>query len=333
MSSVLRGGRKRRRPGSRLLAVLALLAAPVAVAGALYLGDHNGRSGRGQRTPLAAAVARSPVSTPNPDALVETPPVTDVPLNGVDALHMRLHKPPKSLLLFDVDTGEVLLRRDPLGRLPIASLTKVMTALVVTQHSGPDEKVRITRSSLHYSGTGVGLLPKGRRVRLESLLNGMLIVSGNDAAIALADHVAGNQRHFVSLMNERARTLGLRCTHFVDPHGLSPGDRSCVRDLAVLTRLAMANHRITRIVRREHVSFRFPIKGGHLFLSGHNPLIRAGYRGAIGLKTGFTEEAGRCLIGVARRHGRTLGIVLLNDPNPLVHGAALLNAGFRTAER
>lgn len=332
MSSVLRGGRRRRRPGSRLLAVLALLAAPVAVAGALYL-DHNGGSGRGQRTPLAAAVARSPVSAPNPDALVETPPVTDVPLNGVDALHMRLHKPPKSLLLFDVDTGEVLLRRDPLGRLPIASLTKVMTALVVTQHSGPDEKVRITRSSLHYSGTGVGLLPKGRRVRLESLLNGMLIVSGNDAAIALADHVAGNQRHFVSLMNERARTLGLRCTHFVDPHGLSPGDRSCVRDLAVLTRLAMANHRITRIVRREHVSFRFPIKGGHLFLSGHNPLIRAGYRGAIGLKTGFTEEAGRCLIGVARRHGRTLGIVLLNDPNPLVHGAALLNAGFRTAER
>ena len=96
MSSVLRGGRKRRRSGSRLVAVLALLAAPAAVAGALYLGGHSGGSGRAERTPLAAAVARSPVSAPNPDALVGTPPVTDVPLNGVDALHVRLHKPPKS---------------------------------------------------------------------------------------------------------------------------------------------------------------------------------------------------------------------------------------------
>jgi serine-type D-Ala-D-Ala carboxypeptidase (penicillin-binding protein 5/6) len=330
MSSVLRGGRKRRRAGSRLLAVLALLAAPAAVGAALYLGLRpDDGSPSAPRSPLAAAVSRSPVSAPNPGALVEAPPVTDVPLNGVDALHVRLRKPPKGLLLFDVDTGEVLLRHKPLRRLPIASLTKVMTALVVTQHSQPEDRVRVTRSSLHYSGSGVGVLPKGKRVRLESLLNGMMIVSGNDAAIALADHVGGNQRHFVSLMNERARTLGLRCTRFVDPHGLSPRDRSCARDLAVLTRLAMANHRITRIVRREHVEFRFPIKGGHLFLSGHNPLIRAGYRGAIGLKTGFTDEAGRCFIGVARRRGRTLAIVLLNDPNPLKHAAALLNAGFR----
>jgi serine-type D-Ala-D-Ala carboxypeptidase (penicillin-binding protein 5/6) len=330
MSSALRGGRKRRRAGPRLLAALALLSAPVAVAGALFLAlrDSDGSS-RGPHTPIAAAVAPSPVSQPDPDGLVETPPVTDVPLNGVDALHVRLRKPPKGLLMFDVDTGEVLLRHQPLRRLPIASLTKVMTALVVTQHSRPEDRVKITRSSLHYSGSGVGVLPKGRRVRLESLLNGMLIVSGNDAAIALADHVGGNQRHFVARMNERARTLGLRCTNFADPHGLSPRDRSCVHDLAVLTRLAMANPRIARIVRREQVEFRFPIKGGHLFLAGHNPLIRAGYRGAIGLKTGFTDRAGRCFIGVARRRGRTLAVVLLNDPNPLKHASTLLNAGFK----
>ena len=90
----------------------------------------------------------------------------------------------------------------------------------------------------------------------------------------------------------------------------------------------MATHRITRIVRRSQVSFRFPIKGKRLFLAGHNPLIRAGYRGAIGLKTGFTDEAGRCFVGVARRHGRTLAVVLLNSPNPLKHGAKLLNMGF-----
>jgi D-alanyl-D-alanine carboxypeptidase len=258
-----------------------------------------------------------------------TSSVTEVPLNGVDALHLRLRKPPKGLMLFDVDTGEVLMRDHPLRRLPIASLTKVMTALIVTQHSQPQDRVRITRASLRYQGSGVGVLPKGKRVRLESLLNGMLLVSGNDAAIALADHVGGNQRHFVSMMNARARTLGLRCTHFADPDGLGTGNRSCAHDLAVLTRLAMANRRITRIVRRQQVSFRFPIKGGKLFLAGHNPLLRAGYRGTIGLKTGYTEKAGRCFIGVARRGGRTLAVVLLNSANPLRHAEALLDAGFK----
>jgi D-alanyl-D-alanine carboxypeptidase len=157
----------------------------------------------------------------------------------------------------------------------------------------------------------------------------MLLVSGNDAAIALADHVAGTQRRFVALMNARARTLGLRCTHFSDPHGLGTGNRSCAHDLAVLTRLAMADRRIARIVRRQQASFRFPIKGGKLFLSGHNPLLRARYRGAIGLKTGYTDKAGHCFIGVARRHGRTLAVILLNSSNPLKHASRLLNEGFK----
>ena len=140
--------------------------------------------------------------------------------------------------------------------------------------------------------------------------------------------LAGTESRFVGLMNRRARRLGLRCTRFADSHGLSAGDRSCPRDLAVLTRLAMANRRIAHVVRRRQVSFHFPIKGGRLFLNGHNPLIRAGYRGAIGLKTGYTAKAGRCLVGVARRRGRTLGVVLLHSPNPLKHAAALLNEGF-----
>jgi D-alanyl-D-alanine carboxypeptidase (penicillin-binding protein 5/6) len=251
-----------------------------------------------------------------------------VPLNGVDAFHIRMRKPPRAALLFDVGTGEVLWRLRPLTALPMASLTKIMTALIVTTRAKPGEPVRITRAALHYQGSGVGILPKGRRVRLETLLNGMLLVSGNDAAIALADHVAGTEGRFVGLMRREARRLGLRCTHYADSHGLSAADRSCPRDLAVLTRLAMANRRIARIVRRRQASFPFPIKGGRIFLSGHNPLIRAGYRGTIGLKTGYTDKAGRCFVGVARRGGRTLGVVLLNSPNPLKHAAALLNEGF-----
>jgi D-alanyl-D-alanine carboxypeptidase len=167
-------------------------------------------------------------------------------------------------------------------------------------------------------------------VRLEALLNGLLIVSGNDAAVALSEHIAGTEHRFVRLMNARARQLGLRCTHFVSPHGLEPGNRSCARDLAVLARLAMENRRIRRIVRRKRAVLPFPIKGGRLFLYGHNPLMREHYRGAIGLKTGFTNESGHCLVGIARRRGHTIGLVLLHSPNLAKQAPPLLNAGFRS---
>jgi D-alanyl-D-alanine carboxypeptidase (penicillin-binding protein 5/6) len=315
------------------LAVLAVLAAVGAVGAAAYLAlEHGGERRAGRPGPVALGAApspriggsgreRSPARQPSP-----APPVR---LSGVDAFSMRFRRPPRAGLVFDVGSGEVLWRRRALRTMPIASLTKIMTALIVTQRAGPRERVKITRAALRYHGSGVGVLPRGKRVRLETLLNGLLIVSGNDAAIALADHVSGSERRFVRLMNRKARRLGLGCTHFADSYGLNPRSRSCARDLAVLTRLAMANPRIARIVRRRQASFRFPVKGGHLFLYAHNPLLRLGYRGAIGLKTGYTSEAGRCLVGVARRRHRTLAVVLLNSPNPPRQGPRLLNAGFR----
>jgi serine-type D-Ala-D-Ala carboxypeptidase (penicillin-binding protein 5/6) len=130
------------------------------------------------------------------------------------------------------------------------------------------------------------------------------------------------------MMNSRARDWGLECTHFASSHGLEDGNRSCARDLAVLTRLAMAEPRIRRIARRRQVDFRFPIKGHRLYLYGHNPLIRLGYPGTIGLKTGYTNAAGRCFVGVVRRGGRTLGVVLLNSRDPAKHAPKLLNAAF-----
>src|SRR4029450_3136072 len=131
----------------------------------------------------------------------------------------------------------------------IASLTKIMSALGVVERARAAARGKITQAALNYSGSGPGPLPEGRRVRLETLLNGLLIVSGNDAAIALAVHVSGTQRRFVALMNRRAREWGLDCTHFVSAHGLEDGNRSCARDLAVLTRLAMAEPRIRRLAR------------------------------------------------------------------------------------
>jgi D-alanyl-D-alanine carboxypeptidase len=316
---------------ARLTAIVAILVAPVAVGVAALLSFGDGDGSGGTRLPLAV---RSPPISPAPEAprepepLIEGEPTPGVVLSGVDAFHVRLRRPPRAGLVFDVNTGEVLWRDNPERVLPIASLTKIMTALLTVERSHPRDPVRITAAALHYSGSGVGLLPKGRRVRLETLLNGLLIVSGNDAAIALAVHLAGTERRFVAMMNQRARDWGLTCTHFASSHGLEDGNRSCPRDLAVLTRLAMAEPRIRRIVRRRQVDFHFPVKGGRLYLYGHNPLIRLGYPGAIGLKTGYTFAAGPCLVGVARRNGHTLGVVLLNSRNPSKHAPKLLNAAF-----
>jgi len=251
-----------------------------------------------------------------------------IELLPVDAFDVRWRKPPRSALVFDVANGDSLYRRRATAELPIASLTKIMTALAVTAATEPDEVVRIPKG-LRYEGSAVGLLPLGRRVRLQPLLAGLLIVSGNDAASALAHHVSGSERRFVDVMNEHARLWNLDCTAFSTPHGLSNGDHSCAVDLAVMTRLAMRERRIVDLARRAQASYRFPIKGRKLYLSGHNPLIRAGYRGAIGLKTGYTEAAGRCFVGVARRGSRTFGVVLLDSPDPGRQAARLLDLAFR----
>jgi serine-type D-Ala-D-Ala carboxypeptidase (penicillin-binding protein 5/6) len=330
---VLSGGRRRRRRRARTGALLiVLLLAPAAVAAAAYLsfGVEDGSSGT-SAPPLAAGsppVPPEPVEEAAPAQSVATQRVADVPLDGVDAFHADLRRPPRAGLVFDVRTGEVLWRRRPLLSVPMASLTKIMTALIVVDRTRPNDPVRITRAALHYTGQAVGLLPRGKRVRLETLLNGLLIVSGNDAAIALAVHVSGSERRFVREMNRRARAWGLDCTHFASSHGLENANRSCARDLAVMTRLAMSKPRIRRIARRRQVAFRFPINGGKLYLTGHNPLMRLRYRGTVGLKTGYTSAAGRCYVGVVRRRGRTLGVVLLGSRDPSRQAPKLLDAAF-----
>ena len=328
MNSLLEGGRQRRSVAKTLAVIAAILLVLGGAGAAVYLTVLRD-DGAERAVPLATgsppggprARVRSPV--------IEPDPVPTVRVSGVNAFHFGFSKPPRAALLFDVDTGEMLWKLNPRTRLPIASLTKILTAVLVTQRAGPDERVMITPEALHYEGTGIGVLPKGRRVRLETLLNGLMILSGNDAAIALAVHISGSQRRFVQLMNRTARRLGLGCTHFNDSNGINPGNRSCARDLAVMSRLAMSSRRIRRVARRRGIALPFPVKGGKVVFQTHNPLFRSKYPGAIGLKTGFTDEAGRCFVGIARRRGRTLGVVLLDSPNPPKHAPALLDAGFR----
>ncbi len=335
-----RGRRTRRRPsgmtprrapgrGPRLgRALLALLLVCAVGAGAWLLVEQDNGSG----APPAAAI-HQPV-LPRRHAAKAAKPSADAPppgisLIGAKPIRLRFHSPPRAGLVFDLASGQVLWAHRPLRRLPIASLTKIMTAIIVVERTHPADRARVTHEALSYTGSGVGVLPRGKMVPVEGLLAGMLLPSGNDAALALADHVAGHDRDFVKLMNTRARLMGLGCTHYASSYGLQDSNRSCPADLAALAREAMSKPRIARVVRKPQAKVRFPIKSGYLYVNSTNPLLHANYPGTIGLKTGSTDKAGHCFVGVVRRGGRTLGVVLLHSPNPTAQAMKLMDAAFK----
>ena len=296
-----------------LLSVLALVV--------LLAGRADGPQAPGLTAGRAASAGRAPGSRPR--ALYAVAP-------AASTLAPRLHGALRSGIVFDVRTGRVLWQRDPARRLPIASLTKMMTALLVASSVGPRTQVMITREVLAYSGSGIGLLPRGRRVPALALLYGLLLPSGNDAAIALALHLAQTQARFVALMNARARAMGLTCTHFTSVSGIvDQGNYSCARDLARLAHTVLEQPLLRRIVATGAAVLPFPIRGGRLYLYNNNPLMRERYPGIDGVKTGYTVAAGSCLVASARRRGRWLAVVLLHSANTAGQAATLLNLGFR----
>ena len=347
-SSVLSGGRsrhsgqrspnRRRRPGAQrrrtalaaalLIVVVGLVVLLVAMAGS------TSRPTAGPRAKtLALRHGRPPTRTPPP--VGPTVPagygVTLAPPSERVPIHVRALR---SGLLFDVHTGEVLWARNPNRLSPIASLTKMMTALIVTARERPNVRVLITRTAVDFSGSGVGLLPLHKHVRLEALLYGLMLPSGNDAAIALAEHVAGTEGHFIAMMNARARAMGLGCTHFATASGIvDTGNYSCAADLAKLARAVLDVPRLARIVGSASAVLPFPIKGHKLYLYNNNPLYQLGYRGTDGVKTGYTTAAGVCLVATARRGRKWLGVVLLHSANEDAQAPELLNAGFAALRR
>ena len=248
---------------------------------------------------------------------------------NTDPVHVPFHQPPRAGLLFNLSTGQVLWQRNPYTRLRIASLTKMMTALLAVESSPPDAPVLITKQAVDQSGSKVGVLPLGKHVRLETLLYGLLLPSGNDAAVALAQHVAGSTSAFVRRMNAEAAKLGMGCTRYSFPSGyFDQGNFSCAADLAVLAHVDLAQPRLARIAHTFTAALPFPIKGGKLYLYNNNPLLRYAYPGVTGLKTGYTLEAGDCLVATAERHGVRLGVVLLHSRDPATQASQLLNRGF-----
>jgi D-alanyl-D-alanine carboxypeptidase len=323
------------RRGSRALSALALLLVLAALAaigfatGVFDRGRHATRARSASLSPIAATLAtpvRSPAGLPLGPA-----PLT---LVGVDAaqsdpIQVRFHSPPRAGLLFNLDTGAVLWQRNPLTRLRVASLNKMMTALIAVRAERPSAKVLITKEAVDAPGSKVGILPRGRHVRFETMLYGLLLPSGNDAAVAIAQRVAGSVNAFVARMNREAARMGLACTHFSSPSGfVDEGNFSCPADLAVLAHADLAQARVARVVRTLSAVLPFPIKGGRLYLYNHNPLLVSRYPGITGLKTGFTEAAGKCFVATAQRRGVRLGVVLLHSPAPASQARQLLDIAF-----
>jgi D-alanyl-D-alanine carboxypeptidase (penicillin-binding protein 5/6) len=304
-----------------LLGTAAVIAG-LAVGSGVLSGDDRVRAGSAA-TAAEPGPARMPSSTNAAESPYELKPQAErLPVK------VAFDDWPAAGILFDVDTGEVLWEKDADRRLPIASLTKMMTARLIAESHGPGEDVAITPEALAYEGSGMGVLPKGGEVELESLLKGLILVSGNDAAIALAQHDAGSVEAFVEKMNRSRARLGLNCSHFTSPHGLQDeGNYSCPRDLAALARADLDNERIAEIMGTNSARFPFPIKGGSLDLYNNNPFIRNDTPGITGVKTGYTDAAGRCYVTTQKIGGRHLGVVLLDTRKPLEQVPALLRAG------
>jgi D-alanyl-D-alanine carboxypeptidase len=307
--------------------VLAAAAAAVAVGGcggALHV--------TAQAPPSTVPAPQAPLQAANGPVTV-TPGERPLTLHAAPAgelVRKRFRDPPRSGLVFDLDTGDVLWQRLPTRVLPIASLTKIMTALIVDDSVPPSGRARITRAAVMAGGSKVGVLPRGKDVAVRTLLNGLLLPSGNDAAVALAQHASGTVARFVLAMNARAHTMGLPCTRFASPSGLiDRGNHSCAADLAQLARALLQRPRLAAIVRRRSAVLPLPVKSGHVWLYNHNPLLRMGYPGTIGIKTGYTDAAGRCLVAAVRREGRRVGVVLLHSPDPGTQARRLLDLAFR----
>jgi serine-type D-Ala-D-Ala carboxypeptidase (penicillin-binding protein 5/6) len=325
--TVLQGGRtRRRRPRTGRRRVRRGLVILILAAVALLVLMTSRAQG-----PATIALIGPPIP-------VQTKPAAPKPQRGSygiapapagDQVTVKLKLPLTSGLLFDVRTGRVLWQKNPTRILAIASLTKMMTALLVAAKAKPSDRVPMTRDALHYTGSGVGLLPKGKRVSLTALLYGLLLPSGNDAAIALAAHVAGTQTRFIALMNQKARRLGLRCTHFTSVSGIvDQGNYSCAQDLALIAHLVLEQPLLARIVGSRRAILPFPIKGGKLYLYNNNPLLVLHYPGTDGVKTGFTDAAGQCLVATVRRGHRWLGVVLLHAGDTSTEAQRLLDTGF-----
>lgn len=226
--------------------------------------------------------------------------------------------------------GKTVWAHRPERRLPPASLTKIMTALLVLERDEPERVVTVSRGAAAESGTRIGLR-RGDRVSVRDLLAATLIHSANDACRALADHAGGDRERFIGLMNAKARELGLGDTHFNDPCGHDqPRHYSSARDLALLAEAALGKRIFADLVSLQQLEIR-SVDGKRRFQLRNKNELLGRYPGAAGVKTGYTPGAGRCVIALAQRGETRVLLVMLRSRDRWRHATAMLDRAFLRA--
>lgn len=237
----------------------------------------------------------------------------------------------KGAVLVEAQSGQVVFGKNINAKMPMASTTKIMTALVVLENASLDDIVTIEPYMTGIEGSSIYLHP-GEKLTIEELLYALMLESANDASVALAYSVAGSIEGFADMMNEKAKELGLECTHFTNPHGLDSDEHyTTPYELAVIALKAMEKPKFLEIVSTAKKTIPLNNGEGTRVLINHNRLLRS-YDGTIGIKTGYTKKCGRCLVSCAKRSGVMLICVTLNDPNDWHDHAALLDYGFTQYE-
>ena len=239
----------------------------------------------------------------------------------------------KSAILIEADSGKILFSKSAEVRLPMASTTKIMTAIVALDACPDlDRQVKVDKRAVGAEGSSIYLY-EGEVLTMEELIYALMLSSANDAALAIAYAIDGSVERFAERMNEKARSLGLSNTNFVNPNGLhDDAHYTTAHDLAIITAYALKNETFRAIVSTQKRAIPMRNGDGTRLLINHNKLLRL-YDGSIGVKTGFTKKAGRCLVSAAERDGLTLIAVTLNAPDDWNDHISLLDFGFSAYER
>ncbi|MEG1471128.1 MAG: D-alanyl-D-alanine carboxypeptidase family protein [Clostridia bacterium] len=238
----------------------------------------------------------------------------------------------KAAVLIERNTGMVLLQSNEDLPLPMASTTKVMTALMALELGGPEDVVTVGRNAFGVPGTSI-YLSLGEKITLHDLLYGLMLASGNDAAVAIAEYIGGDVPTFCHMMTTRAAELGCENTVFINPNGLPvAGHHTTAYDLALIARQAMSHAFFRELVSTRRASIPWEGRSYHRILNNKNRLL-AEYEGATGIKTGYTKAAGRCLVFGAKREGLEVIGVVLNCGDWFHEAARLMDLAFERYEQ
>lgn len=253
-------------------------------------------------------------------------------LFAVPTIHCRaMGVSAHSAIVIDTLTGEVIYEKNAYQRRPMASTTKIMTAICALEHGNPDDMVEVHPSAVGVEGSSM-YLGHGEVISLRDLTYGLMLASGNDAAVAIAMHISGSVEAFAELMNQTAAKIGVKDTGFKNPNGLdAEGHYTTAYDLAQITRYGMSIPAFAEIVATENVKVSWQGRDYPRQLKNHNKLLNM-YEGSDGVKTGFTKKSGRCLVSSATREGYQMIAVTLNAPDDWNDHMAMLDYAFDSYE-